>query len=342
MAVDIYDTRAMLQALRTEAPTNMFLLDTLFGTVETFDTEHVDIDIVKGDERLAPFVAPVIEGKLMEEQGFATRSYKPAYIKPKYITTAAELIRDRVAGENMYGGDAPSRAEVRLAKNLADGEAQINRREEWMAAQGLVTGKVNVVGDGMNMVIDFGMNPNHKIALSGTDVWTDAASDPLGDFGEWADLIADDGQANADIVILGIDASAAFMSNENVLKKLDTRRLTTGEIKPSQLGRGVTYLGDVTTDGFSGSVYRYAGSYVDENSERQYYIPKNAAIMTSTTADFRRNFGAIADLEAGLVSMPVFPKSWEEKDPSARVTLLQSAPLPAPHQIDAIVSATVV
>jgi len=221
MAVDIYETRAMLKAVRTEAATNMFLLDTLFGTIETFDTEHVDIDIVKGDERLAPFVAPVVEGKLMEEQGFTTRSYKPAYVKPKYITTAAEIVKDRVAGESIYAGDAPSRAEVRLAKNLADGEGQINRREEWMAAQGLVTGKVTVVGEGMNQVIDFGMDPNHKVTLTGTDLWSDATnSNPFGDFSAWADLISEDGQANADIVILGIDASAAFMKNTVVQKEL--------------------------------------------------------------------------------------------------------------------------
>ena len=343
MAVDIYETRAMLRALRTEADTGRFILDTLFTNVETFDTEHVDIDIVKGDERLAPFVAPVVEGKLMEDQGFTTRSYKPAYVKPKYITTAAEIVRDRVAGEDIYSGDAPNRAEVRLAKQLADGENQVTRREEWMASQGLVSGKVSVVGDGMNMEIDFGMNPNHLITLTGTDLWSDAAtSKPLSDLSDWADMISEDGQANADILILGIDAAAALMGNESFTKALDNRRITLGEIKPSQLAKGVTYLGEITTEGFSGSVYRYAGSYIDENGDRQYFIPKDRAVMTSTTADFRRNFGAIADLDAGLVSMPLFPKSWLENDPSSRVVLLQSAPLPAPHQIDAVVSAKVV
>ena len=342
MSISIYETRTMLRAMRQEASTNMFLLDMLFGTIETFDTEHVDIDIVKGDERLAPFVSPRIEGKLMEEQGFATRSYKPGYVKPKYITEAADLIKDRTAGDTIYDPDAPGRDEVRLAKQLSDGENQIARREEWMAAQGLVTGKVDVKGEGINYQIDFGMQASHKVTLSGNSLWSDVTNSyPIEDVSKWCDLVSEDGQVNADILILGIDASAAFLKNKGVREQLDTRRITLGEIKPVMLAKGVTYLGELYTDGGTVAVYRYAGSYVDDNGSRQHYIPKGAAIVTSTQADFRRNFGAIADLDAGLLSMMAFPKSWLTNDPSARHVLIQSAPLPAPHQIDAIVSATV-
>lgn len=342
MSINIYETRTMLQAMRQEAPTNMFLLDILFGTVETFDTEHVDIDIVKGDERLAPFVSPRVEGKLMEEQGFSTRSYKPGYVKPKYITQAADLIKDRNAGDNIYDGDAPNRAATRLAKQLTDGEAQIARREEWMAAQGLTTGKVDVVGDGVNYQIDFGMDPDHIVTLSGTDLWSDETnSDPLGDIADWSVLIADDGNANANILIGGKDAIQALFKNTAVTKALDTRRITLGEIMPSALAPGVSYYGTLIANGVNVDVYQYIGSYTDENGVRQRYIPDGKIVLTSTEADFRRNFGAIADLEAGLVPMMAFPKSWESKDPSARHVLIQSAPLPAPHQIDAIVTATV-
>lgn len=343
MAVDIYQTRTMLQAMRQEAPTNMFLLDMLFGRIETFDTEHVDIDIVKGDERLAPFVSPRVEGKLMEEQGFTTRSYKPGYVKPKYVTEAADLIKDRVAGENIYQGDAPSRAAIRLAKQLTDGENQIARREEWMAAQGLTTGKVDVIGDGVNYQIDFGMNPTHLVTLSGTSLWSDATnSNPLGDIADWATLISDDGFANANILIGGRAAIKALFENANVTKALDTRRINMGEINPSSLAPGVTYYGTLIANGVNVDVYQYIGSYKDNNGVRQRYIPDNKVVLTSTEADFRRNFGAIADLDAGLIPMMSFPKTWVTEDPSARHVLIQSAPLPAPHQIDAIVTATVV
>jgi len=342
MAVDIYTTRAMLAAMRQEAPTNMFLIDTLFRRIETFSSETVDIDIIKGDERLAPFVSPRVKGKVMAEQGFSTMSYKPPYVKPNYVIEAADILKDRVAGENMYQGDAPSRAATRLAKNLADGEKHIARREEWMAAQGLTTGKVDVVGEGMNYQIDFGMNPNHLVTLSGTSQWTDAASDPLKNISDWGTSIADNGNANANILIGGKDAIQALFSNDKVVKALDTRRIDLGQISPSTLAPGVTYYGTLKAFGTIVEVYQYVGSYKDDNGVRQRFIPDNKIVLTSTEADFRRNFGAIADLDAGLIPMMAFPKSWTEKDPSSRTVLIQSAPLPAPHQIDAVVSATVV
>jgi hypothetical protein len=42
-----------------------------------------------------------------------------------------------------------------------------------------------------------------------------------------------------------------------------------------------------------------------------------------------------------MQAMPYFAKSWIEKDPSARVLLMQSAPLPVPYRINASMAATV-
>ena len=342
MSISIYKTRAMLKALNMNRAEKFFLLDTLFRTVETFDTETVDIDIIKGDERLAPFVSPRVEGKLVEEQGFSTRSYKPGYVKPKYIIPAVDLINDRSPGQNIYEGSASQRSADRLAKNLQDGQKQIQRREEWMASQGLVTGKVDVVGDGINYQIDFGMSPSHLVTLTGTDKWSDSASTPLLDIRKWARTISEDGYVNADIIVGGSEAIDALLKNEEVYKYLDNRRILVGGIDPKNLAPGVTYFGTITATGINVDIYEYNGSYIDDAGVRQYFIPKDRIVMTSTQADFRRNFGAIADFDAGLQPLAVYPKSWMTEDPSARTVLLQSAPLPAPHQIDAIISAKVV
>ena len=342
MAVDIFTPRTMLRALNQENVTSNFLLDLLFGTVEVSDTKYVDIDIVKGDERLAPFVAPIVEGELVESQGFTTNTYEPPYIKPKFITAAAALLTERSAGSAIYGGDTPGqRAANRLTKEIQDGESMIHRREEWMAAQGLTTGTITVSGKGIEQVIDFGMDANHKVTLTATDKWNDAASAPLDDIDAWSQLIADDGDVNADVLIGGATAIAALVKHASVKDLLDNRRVTIGEINPRTLAKGVTYYGTLTLTGTNIDIYKYTGSYRDADGVRQRFIEDNRIVMTSTQADFRRNYAAIQDLEAGMVPMPIFIKSWEEKDPSGRVVLLQSAPLPAPHQIDAIVTALV-
>ena len=93
MAYNLFDSRTMMAALEQAKPPRTFLLDTFFsGAPRTFDTEAVDIDIIKGKRRLAPFVNPRHEGKIVEKRGFKTRSYKPAYVKPKMVTTAEDIL----------------------------------------------------------------------------------------------------------------------------------------------------------------------------------------------------------------------------------------------------------
>jgi len=342
MAVDIFTPRTMLRALNQENLASNFLLDLLFTTVEVSDTKYVDIDIVKGDERLAPFVAPVVEGELVEAQGFTTNTYEPPYIKPKFMTAAAQLLTERSPGSAIYGGDTPGqRAAAKLTTEIQNGEKMIHRREEWMAAQGLTTGTITVSGKGVEQVIDFGMAADHKVTLLTTDRWSDAGSNPIGDIKTWARQISDDGDANADVLILGSGAADALLSHADVKSALDTRRIDLGFIDPKQLAKGVIYHGTIKATGVNIDIYEYNGSYKDAAGDTQRYIATDRVVLTSTQADFRRNYAAIQDLEAGLVPLPIFVKSWEEKDPSGRVVLLQAAPLPAPHQIDAIVTAVV-
>ena len=344
MAISIFETRAMVQALRQDKPVGRFLLDTLFSRVEMAATEHIDIDIVKGKRKMAPFVAPVVEGKVIESRGFTTNSYKPAYIKQKFVTEAAELVDNRVAGETIYGGLSPmERAAQKLAEELVEHENMISRREEWMAAQMLTSGTVSVVGEGINQVVDFGLDATHKITLTGTDLWSDTTnSDPLDDLATWQKLILKDSGVNPNILVGGTDAISKLITHPKVASALDTRRITLGMIDPTDLAPGVVYYGTLLANGVSLDVYSYDEWYTDDSDVDQPLIPAGKIILTSTNADFRRHYGAIKDLKAGLVAIPRFTKSWEEEDPSVRFVLMQSAPLPAIHQVDALVTATVV
>ncbi len=343
MAIDIFTTRAMVPVLRQNKPVGRFLLDTLFGRVETSDTEYIDIDIVKGNRKMAPFVSPRVEGVVIEDRGFTTNSYKPAYIKQKFVTTAADVAESRVAGESLYGDNgAVNRSAEILAEELLEHEERVARREEWMAAQLLTTGKVDVVGEGINQVVDFGLDASHNITLSGTDLWSDAGSDPLGDLATWQKLILKDSGMNPDILIGDTDAISALVNHADVKDTLDTRRVDMGMINPRELAPGVVYWGNIISNGVNLDVYSYTEWYTDDSDVDQPIIPAGQVIMTSTRADFRRHYGAIKDLKAGLVAIPRFVKSWEEEDPSARFVLMQSAPLPAVHQIDALLTAKAV
>jgi len=227
-------------------PARSFLLDTFFSRTEESTSKYVDIDIIKGKRRLAPFVNPKHQGKMVERIGYTTRSYEPPYIKPKVITTADEALR-RSAGETMYGSakTAMDKAEELLAKDLVDLDNMITRREEWMASQLLQTGKVAIVGDGVNDEIDFGMDANHIITLAGADLWSAATATPLEDLRTWRRLIQKDSGLTPNVCVMGSSAIDAFLAHASVTGQLDTRRIDLGQIDPATYPNGSIYYGRI-------------------------------------------------------------------------------------------------
>lgn len=338
--IDLFQIRTMLKALEQMYLPKLFFRSLFFRKSTTSDSESVDIDIFKGKRRLAPFVSPIKEGKMVERLGYTTRTYKPPYVKPKMITTAQHYLT-RAPGQIIYGANRTpaQRAAEQLGKDMAELNQQIDRREEWMCAQALTTGKINVVGDGVNDVIDFGMDASHLITLSGTDLWSDTTnSDPMGDLKTWKRLIGKDSGIQPDAVVMGALAWDAFIIHPKTKDALDTRRIDLGLIDPKALPSGATWMGYLKET--QQDVYTYDEYYLDDSAVVQSMMPEKKVIMGSTKARAEKLYGAIQDLEA-LFSVARFPKSWIEKDPSRRILLMQSAPLMSLHQVDAFICSIV-
>jgi len=336
--ISMFESRTMIQALEQMFVPNTAILDLFFKVKNTFTTLNVDVDIIKGKRKLAPFVSPLMQGKIVERAGYESRSIKPPYVKPKMVTTAADILK-RQPGEIIYQGnmDPATRAQQQLGKDLLYLRDQVTRREEWMAAQALTTGKVLAKGEGIDLLIDFLMSATHKITLVDEALWSNAGSDPVANIATWRDLLAEDSGLPGDTLLLGSDARQAFVGNANVQKKMDKTKIALGQIDLKALPNGLIYYGNVELV----DIYGYNEWYVDDDSGLSTpMIPANMAVMGSTKARCERLYGAIQDLKA-IAAVDVFPKSWEEEDPSARMLLLQSAPVPAPLQIDAFLNAEV-
>lgn len=340
MAIDMYDTRTMLEALEIRFPPQVFLKD-MFFSKETiaWPSRSVDIDVKVGRRRLAPYVAPTAEGKVVERIGFNTFTYTPPYIKEKMPTTSQDFLQ-RNMGETVYtANDGPTqRAQKQLGKDMAELEDMIVRREETQAAELLDTGIVTIVGDGISDTIDFLMPASHRITLAGADLWTNAASNPLEDLRAAKRILVRDSGLNPDKCIMGSDVLDAFLANANVVNQLDTRRIDLGKIEPIEESDAVTFYGrirDVSID-----LYTYEEYYINPGtSNLRPMVPVDKFFLGSTRARCSVNYGAIQDLDVGgLFAVPRFPKSWRTKDPSVQWLLMQSAPLLAMHQPTAFMS----
>jgi hypothetical protein len=349
MAYNLFDTRTMIAAMEQAKPPKTFLRDKFFsGPPRTFNSESVDIDIIKGKRRLAPFVNPRREGKIVEKRGFKTRTYKPAYIKPKMVTTAEDILK-RDPGTHIYSPNSgpAAKAAAELGRNLAEMNEMITRREEWMCAQALTTGQCPIIGEGVDDLVDFLMEATHLPVLSGTDLWTDHTNaDPLMDLKTWKRLVSKDSGIAPNICIMGLDAIDNFMKCDKVIgttgggKNLfDMININIGKIEPSILSESIVYYGYLRELGLD--IYTYEDWYVDDDSDIESpMIPANKILMGNPSARTEKMYGAIRDLSS-LAAVPRFPKSWMVEDPSARFVMVQSAPLMAPLQVDAFLCATV-
>lgn len=338
MDISIFETRSMLQALEQRFPPQSFLLDTFFPAIETSETEYVDIDIFKGKRRLAPFVNPAQQGKVVEALGYTTRSYKPPYIKMKMPTTAAQMM-DRPMGNHIYANNqsAVDRALDRLVIDMQDLREMIMRREEWMAAQALNGGVVQVEGEGVSDTIDFQMDAGNKMVLTGTSQW-DASGAKIGqDIRNARRQAGKQSGISPTDAVLGEQAYEALVADEATLKMLDYRRVQTGQIDlQAYSGMGASYVGNL----YGIDLWTYDEWYTGDDGKEHPMVPVNKVFFGSRQARTARHYGAIQDLTA-TASVPYYPKSWEEQDPSVRWMMLQSAPLVVPHQIDAFVTMTV-
>ena len=340
MSISLYQTREMLQALEQIHVPGDFLLTTVVNpTAEYHKTNTIDIDVVRNGKKMAPFVSPVREGKVITKEGFSTRTHTIPYTKMKTPTTAQEALQ-RMAGATIYNGQTAKQfADREMGKSLAKLDQMIFRREEWMAAQALQTGAITVEGEGVSYVIDFGMAASHKPTLTGVDLWSATTATIQSDLADWADKVYDDSGLNADIAILGREAARAMLANETFQGSLDRRKIDRGEIMIQRLPKGVKYYGFDRESGLD--LYGYTEKYYDEGTSTfKPLIDDKKVIVCSTQARFTRHYGAIQNIEADFIG-PRWPDNWVTKDPSVHWVSLESAPLVALHQPDAVVCATV-
>lgn len=341
MAISMFDTRTMLPMLEAGKPANTFLLDRYFSNIVEFDTQKIDIDIVKGKRRMAPFVHPKIGGKVVDGTGYNVETYEPPEVSPEMVTTAENMLQ-RLPGENIYGAQSPQqRAAKKLGMDLAELDNIISRREEWMAAQALFTGKIDIVGDGYEEVLQYWpTTPSEQpyLALGAGARWNEETSDPRQDLRDARTKIMQESGVTPRDAILGAAAAAAYLNNATLVKQLDTRRIDTGAIDPQNLPGGVTYLG---YDKYAGlDLWTYDEWYLDDAGAEQPMVPEKLVLIGSPEVRTTRAYGLVT-LMKGNDQAPEFyakarvPDSWtQRKNPAGRIVQIKSKPMPVIHQID--------
>ncbi|HHQ6001615.1 TPA: major capsid protein [Morganella morganii] len=327
-----------------------WLLDKFFPNITESDTEEVSIDVDVGLRRLAPFVSPLVEGKLVESRKFQTNSFKPAYIKDKRAPDLRKPIRRQI-GERIGGQySAAEREMLNLQFELTDQIDMINRRLEWMAASALQTGTVTVTGEGYEtQVVDFGRSSDLTIALSGADKWPETVeagktnTKPTDDIEDWSQRMLKESGAVATDIVFTTKSWKAFRLDTSVKDSAITFPALSpfgNQINPgTQIKTGAVYKGRWGNY----DLWVYNDWFIDPlDGKEKPMIADGSVIMSGADLMGTRAFGAIIDPAFNYGPMAYAPKSWLQHDPAQRFIMVQSAPLVIPSRVNASLCAVVV
>lgn len=292
------------------------------------------------DRRLAPFVAPNVQGRVMKSRGRTMASFAPAYLKPKHVVDPSKAITRR-KGEPLGGLNAGSlsldaRYDAAVADNLRAEREMIERRWDWMQAQAAIYGYVDVEGEDYPKVrVDFQRHASLTVVLGSGVRWNEVNSVPLADIGAVRTIAFQKGRAPVNNLIFGTDAWNAFAAHATVKALLDNqKRGSESNYNATGLtdGSPYEYMGQISGPSGAGRIdlWVYSNEFEDDTGALVPFLDPRDVVGIGGNLGGVMAFGAIMDKKAGLAAVPLFPKMWDNEDPSVTYTMTQSAPIPVP------------
>jgi len=175
-----YSTQTVLAMVEEVEAQRGFWTSLAFSNTVFFDTDTIEFDMKRGGKPVAPFVSPMVSGVAMRREGYVTKSFKAAYLKPKsFVGPTDALLRTAGEGYNNQQLDPATRMDLLMAQELGRHDEMVANRIEWMCAKTVLEGGYLVSGEDYQPVqVDFGHPANLRIALAGAATWDQPTASP--------------------------------------------------------------------------------------------------------------------------------------------------------------------
>lgn len=337
-----YDMRTLLGMVEYSGRPSTFLLDMIMGGSApiTHDTKYIEVDVVKGSETAAAYVARQDDPEDVQKDGYESKIHLIPYTKQR-LRIGVEDLENRTPGNTIYESGTPAgRRDELVAKNFSKLEDRIVRLEEIQVSQTLATGTCVVTGrGGLNYTVTYGRDSGNTVTLLAGDRWSEASTrDIRGDFravGTQMRLPTVQG-GSPTIAVMGENAGNNYISDQAVQGGLlDLRRVQMGEINVEYLASlGVTYVGRHVDAGITVDIYIYHKSYTNSSGVTTPYIDTDDVYFFRRGMMSAMHYSMIYNMRSSFVGRR-FPLQWVTDDGSAMVIQLESGPLMAVHEINA-------
>lgn len=327
-----FSPRALTTSVNLMKPAPTRVLDVVFSNKKRQLQDTFSWDVKAGSEGLLPNISVAAEATVRGGIGRKNLTCRaPRYAEKEFIA-AADLNDMRKFGDASY----PELLKERIADEQYDMRQRVDLTREFQACKAL-SGQV-VDKDG-NVLVDYNLPAAHTPTLINTALWTDAASDPIGNIRAWKKLIAQNGgPVTGFAAFCGSDAMTALINNESVRGLLGY-----------QAGQQIAETGGISRLAGVGSIEEYFGSYLNSAGTRFDLIPEDVFALVGLGPQVAAElFAPVIDLKApggvgkGQAADIFFSKMWEVEDPSGQWIKVESRPLPVFFQPLCVVWATVV
>lgn len=312
----IRETYKLVKTVKKMYPVVQFLKDRYFPDGPVYYSEKALIEFKKKGRKIAPFVIPLVNGIVMEKDGYRTDIVDAPYIAPKRVITAKEL-EQKAFGESPESGRSPEQRENELESEfIDDNRISILRRHEKMCADILLTGQVIMkhyataedAAKGENYDFKYlrfyegEFKNKYKFTKKFKDMTT---AEKIQEFYKMATVLRKRGVRATDIVMTS-DASMLLMSDKDFLEFYNKAKVNIGEINPTELPDGVVSNGSININGVVMTLFTYDEIYEDLDGEEKAILP------AGTIAFLQPNMGTTVYAQVTFYTKDGF-KSYAEK-----------------------------
>jgi hypothetical protein len=193
-----------------------------------------------------------------------------------------------------------------------------------------------------SVTVDFKRDPSLTVTLAGAAKWDQPTATVMADIQAIRQQSFKLGRSPIQQMIFGLNAWGAFVqeNHDDVQLLLDgLRKGNQANFNSLGLLTGGPYEFQGTIAGFAGGgrldlwTYHYQFEELDTGTDSYVlvdYLDSGTVVGVAPGTDGVRCYGAIMDVQANMQATDMFPKQWDENDPSVSYTMTQSAPLMVP------------
>jgi hypothetical protein len=333
---DLFKIRVLTAAINAMKSPSMKVYNRIFRNREHMEaSDRLAFEVISGSEGILKNISVYAPAEVTDKTGRKVVTLTAPRLAQKRFIHAAELNALRAYGKQ-FGLE---QMKTRIAREQKDAKDIMDRTLEFWAVNAL---KGQILDSDLETIVDYNMAASHKPTLSGTNLWTNAASDPVNRLRAFKKLIEDDsgGAITGWLGYMGSEVMDALLAHEKVRDLLKYGK----GAQVAENGK-ITKLAEIELN-------EYNGSFLDDDGTRRRFIDEKYMMLIGLCDDLVDvPYAPIVDDDApeGVGNIDAngggalyFSKSWSEKDPSGRWIKAETRPLPVLQRPGAVIYAKVV